>query len=241
MNANASVEQGEKPGMKRGILRWVLRNSIIVLVATACLFVSSGRLDWVMAWAFVGVLAAGKVVIAAVLLQSNPELLAERGGVPEDARDWDKPLAVLMALYGPAIVWIVAGLDKRFGWSPAVPLRLQTAALALSALATLVTIWAMASNRFFLGFCRIATERGHTVASGGPYRYVRHPGYLGAILYQLATPLALSSWWAFIPVALVLCVTVVRTALEDRTLQEELEGYQDYAQQVRYRLLPGVW
>ena len=117
--------------MKRGIVRWVLRNTIIVLVSAACLFISSGLLDWVMAWAFVAVLAAGKAVVGAVLLQSNPELLAERGGVPEDARDWDKPLAVLMALYGPALVWIVAGLDKRFGWSPAVPLPLQIAALAI--------------------------------------------------------------------------------------------------------------
>lgn len=236
------MQQPENPSqIGPGIARWVVRNSIVVLVTAACLFLSSRDLSWAMAWAFLGLLLASKLAIALVLGRSNPELLAERGGFPEDAKAWDKPLALLMALYGPALSWIVAGLDRRLGWSPAVPPGVQIAALALVALGGALSIWAMSSNRFFYGLCRIATERGHSVAAGGPYQYVRHPGYLGSAIWQLATPVALDSLWAFIPSALVLAVTVVRTALEDRTLQEELESYKEYAQRVHYRLLPGVW
>ena len=99
----------------------------------------------------------------------------------------------------------------------------------------------MASNRFFSSVVRIQKDRGHTVVTGGPYQFVRHPGYVGGILSALGTALLLGSWWAFVPTGLLVCVIVVRTALEDRTLQAELEGYRDYAGRVRYRLLPGIW
>jgi protein-S-isoprenylcysteine O-methyltransferase Ste14 len=227
--------------LQRGIVRWLFRNTVIVLIAAACLFVPSRDTSWAMAWAYLGVLMASKVAIALILSRSNPELLAERGGVPKDAKAWDRPLAMAMALYGPALGWIVAGLDRRYGWSMAFSTPVQVGALLVTVLGTALTVWAMTSNRFFLGFCRIATERGHSVATAGPYRYVRHPGYLGAILYQLATPLALDSLWAFIPVALTIALTALRTSLEDRTLQQELQGYAGYARQVRHRLLPGIW
>ena len=101
--------------------------------------------------------------------------------------------------------------------------------------------WAMASNRYFSGLVRIQKERGHTVSTAGPYRLVRHPGYAGLILWTLATPLALGTLWAFVPAGLTVVAIVVRTALEDSTLRKELAGYDNYARQVRYRLLPGVW
>ena len=101
--------------------------------------------------------------------------------------------------------------------------------------------WSMASNAFFSTVVRIQDDRGHAVASGGPYRFVRHPGYVAAILFYLVTPLMLGSVWTFIPSVLMVLLFVVRTALEDRTLREELDGYWEYAQRVRYRLLPGVW
>jgi protein-S-isoprenylcysteine O-methyltransferase Ste14 len=102
-------------------------------------------------------------------------------------------------------------------------------------------MWAMGANAFFSEAVRIQEERGHTVVTDGPYRYVRHPGYVGAILALFATPLLLGSLWALIPAGLATIGYVVRTALEDKTLQEELDGYTEYAQQTRYRLLPGVW
>jgi protein-S-isoprenylcysteine O-methyltransferase Ste14 len=101
--------------------------------------------------------------------------------------------------------------------------------------------WAMFSNTFFSSAVRIQQERGHAVCNTGPYRFVRHPGYVGAILQSLVMPLMLNSLWAFIPAGLAVLLMVVRTALEDKTLQEELQGYTEYAHRVRYRLLPGVW
>jgi protein-S-isoprenylcysteine O-methyltransferase Ste14 len=101
--------------------------------------------------------------------------------------------------------------------------------------------WAMLENRFFSGYVRIQTDRGHMVVSNGPYRSIRHPGYLGGIVTWLAAPLALGSLWALIPAGAVVVAYVIRTALEDRTLQAELDGYKEYARQTRYRLVPGVW
>jgi protein-S-isoprenylcysteine O-methyltransferase Ste14 len=100
---------------------------------------------------------------------------------------------------------------------------------------------ALFSNPFFSGVVRIQTERGHQVISHGPYRLLRHPGYAGNLLYYLAVPLFLDTLWAYLPALLLVLVTVIRTALEDRTLQAELDGYAAYAGRVRYRLLPGIW
>jgi protein-S-isoprenylcysteine O-methyltransferase Ste14 len=105
---------------------------------------------------------------------------------------------------------------------------------------TLAT-WAMLANRFFSGVVRIQTERGHEVVASGPYAIVRHPGYSGSLLAALGFPLVLSSVWAFLPLILVFVVSIVRTRLEDRTLQSELPGYAEYANTTRHRLLPGVW
>lgn len=134
-----------------------------------------------------------------------------------------------------------AGLDRRFEWSPPLPMQVAAAALAVIALCAVLTIWAMAANRFFSGLVRIQSERGHTTVTGGPYRWLRHPGYAATILADLAAPLVLGSLWALIPGGLTGAIIVIRTALEDRTLQAELAGYREYTRRVRYRLLPGVW
>ena len=218
----------------------MLQAGLFTLVQVASLFIASGRLDWVMAWVYIGVYLAGMGVNALVLIPTNPELVVERAQ-SRGKRDLDRALAGVMALFGPASICIVAGLDARFGWSPGIPPAPLIAALAIAVLGSLLTTWAMASNRFFYGVLRIAKDRGHTVATSGPYRYVRHPGYVGAIAFDLAAPLMLGSLWALIPAGLTTGAIILRTALEDRTLREELPGYAEYTQQVRYRLLPGIW
>jgi protein-S-isoprenylcysteine O-methyltransferase Ste14 len=215
----------------------MLQVVIQTLLIAAILFIASGRLDWGWAWAYLGV-GVGILVINASVLP--PELIAERGQVKEDTKDWDRVLAIFIII--PTLgTLIVAGLDERYGWSPQLDWAIQVVALVFFALAQGLFSWAMASNKFFSGTVRIQEERGHTVASGGPYRYVRHPGYVGYIISWTATSLTLGSLWALIPAGLVMCLMVVRTALEDRTLLDELDGYPDYAARVRYRLLPGVW
>jgi protein-S-isoprenylcysteine O-methyltransferase Ste14 len=223
------------------VTRWLTREIIGSLFAAAILFGAAGRLDWVMGWVLIGVYVIWTGATALTIIPTNPEMLAERTGPKEGTKGWD---LAIMSVVGVAIIvkYVVAGLDMRWGWSPQFPLALQLVGVVVAVLAQDVLLtWSMAANAFFSQTVRIQKERGHTVATGGPYRYVRHPGYAASILFLLATPLMLGSLWAFIPGGLAALLTIVRTVLEDRTLQEELDGYKEYAQQVRYRLLPGVW
>ena len=239
MNTNTSANQpNDKSDLASRIRKRMLQVVVQFLVLAAILFISSGRLNWVWAWVYLGV---GVGILAINVLVMPPELIAERGRTDrKDIKGWDRVLTTLSIL--PTLgTPIVAGLDERFGWSPPLAMAIQVVALILFALAQGLFTWGMVSNKFFSTAVRIHRDRDHTVASGGPYRYVRHPGYVGYITASFATALALGSWWALIPAGLTLCLLVVRTALEDQTLQDELDGYRDYAQRVRYRLLPGVW
>ncbi|MFQ6000170.1 MAG: methyltransferase family protein [Anaerolineae bacterium] len=238
MNAQTSVNQPDgKSDLTGKIRKRMLQVVAQFLILAAILFISSGRLDWVWAWAYLGV-GVGILVINLAILP--PELIAERSEIKEDVKGWDKVLSTLIGVLTLGAL-VVIGLDARFRWSPQLALAVHLVALVFWALGQGLFTWAMASNKFFSGLVRIQKERGHTVATGGPYRYVRHPGYVGYITSWLATSLTLGSLWALIPAGLVMCLMVVRTALEDRTLLEELDGYRDYAGQVRYRLLPGIW
>ena len=176
------------------------------------------------------------------MLWKTPDLIAERGqfSQKEGIKPWDKVLLPLNII-GPTVMLIVAGLDKRFEWSPNLPLMLQITAFVITALGYSLSTWATLVNRFFSAVVRIQRDREQTVVTSGPYRLIRHPGYAGAVVNSLAIPLLLGSLWALVPAVLVNCLLIVRTALEDSTLQQELDGYRDYAGRVRYRLLPGVW
>jgi protein-S-isoprenylcysteine O-methyltransferase Ste14 len=238
MNAHRPVGPSKAASSTpRAVWKRILQVVLTYLVLAAILIISSGRLNWTWAWAYLG-LAVGIVVINALILPA--ELVAERGQPGENVKRWDRVLTTLAGL--PALAApLVAGLDERFGWSPDLALAIHLAGLALFALGQGLFSWAMASNKYFSTAVRIQMDRGHTVASGGPYRYVRHPGYTGYAVSSFGISLALGSLWAMIPTGVVAGLLVVRTALEDRTLQDELSGYRDYAQRVRYRLLPGIW
>ncbi len=225
-----------------GLGRLLIGAFFLMALPAVILFGSSGRLDWGMAWVYVGLTTAFGLGSRIIMQWKTPELIAERGQSfdKEDAESWDKvlmPLGIIAAI----VMLIVAGLDKRFEWSPNLPLVLHITAFVIAALGFSLSTWATLVNRFFSAVVRIQRERGHTVVSSGPYRLIRHPAYAGTVVNSLATPLLLGSLWALIPAALAVCLLIFRSALEDRTLQEELEGYHDYAARVRYRLLPGVW
>jgi len=241
MSDNTSAKREMTPDVKRGVTRWLIREILGTLFTAAILFGTAGRLNWVMGWVVVGVYAIWTAATALTIIPTNPEMLAERTGPKKGTKGWDM---VIMSVIGVAemVKYVVAGLDMRWGWSPHIPLALQLAGVVVAVLAyDVILVWSMAANKFFSQTVRIQKERGHTVVTGGPYRYVRHPGYVGSILFEIATPLVLGSVWALIPGVLAALLTVVRTALEDKTLLEELGDYRDYAQRVRYRLLPGVW
>lgn len=224
------------------VVKWIKQTAIFTLIFGASLFISSGQLGWAMAWAYLVVFVAGQAIVGLILVPGNPELAAERAQFKRDAPyNWDRPLTGIVSLFGPLATLIVAGLDVRFRGASQISFTLQLVAMAVVVMGSLLGAWAMAANRYFYGFVRIETERGHTVATGGPYRMVRHPGYAGGVLCDLAAPLMLGSLWALIPAGLTTCAIILRTALEDRTLRAELDGYEEYALQVRYRLLPGIW
>jgi isoprenylcysteine carboxyl methyltransferase (ICMT) family protein YpbQ len=241
MNSNASMTQsnGERD-ITRGILKRAVQIGIQLLIIAGILFISSGRLDWWMAWVYLAIFAIGVTINAAFLMRISPELIAERARGWTNAKGWDTALGTLWGILS-LVALLIAGLNVRFGWPPQIPLELQLVAVVFVVLGSALASWAMISNAFFAGTVRIQEERGHTTVSEGPYRFVRHPGYAGWTLSGIALALMLGSLWALIPAGSAAIALVVRTALEDRTLREELDGYSDYARRVRYRLVPGIW
>ncbi len=223
-----------------GVIKRMVQVAAIIVLQGAILFISAGRLDWVMAWVYVLVYFAVVGFNSLVLIPRNPDLIAERGQPQQNVKSWDKTLSGLVGVASLGSL-VVAGLDVRWGWSPEFALAILVAGTLLLVAGYALFSWAMVSNAFFSTLVRIQQDRSHTVATQGPYRFVRHPGYVGWILLSIGTPLMLGSWWALIPEALSAVLMVVRTALEDRTLQAELAGYKDYVAQVQYRLLPRVW
>ena len=238
MSAEPTAKQpNAKPATTKAVTKRAIQLGIVLLIFMLSLFLSAGRLDWVWAWVYIG-LYVGMIAINALLI--DRELIAERSEIGEGTKSWDRVLGGLAMLFVTPGALIVAGLDQRFRWSEMVP-AVQFVALACVVLGNGLTSWAMVSNKFFSTTVRIQKDREHTVVSKGPYQFVRHPGYLAFGISGLATPLMLGSWWALIASLLGVCALAARTALEDRTLREELIGYQEYAQKVRYRLLPGIW
>jgi protein-S-isoprenylcysteine O-methyltransferase Ste14 len=216
---------------------------LYILVFPAIPFLTAGTFRWSEAWWYYGASIAATVISRLIVLRINPDQLRERGTSPqaENVMPWDRLLSNLVGLVLPVITLVVIGLDHRWSWTPELPSWVApvsfVAMLAGYALAT----WAFVVNRFFSGVVRIQDDRGHEVVTDGPYRFVRHPGYLGGLLSFFATPLLLGSLWGFVPVALYFAALVTRTELEDRTLRELLSGYREYSKHTRFKLLPGIW
>ncbi len=211
----------------------------VVVVVTGVLFGAAGRWDLPGIWAYLAILFGMNGATAAYVLRKSPALAEERFRLgPGDQNPWFRVLILPMMLGH----WAIAGMDAGRWQDPGdFPGELQFLGLAGLATGQAIWFWAMNSNPFFSGQVRIQTERGHQLASGGPYRFVRHPGYVGFFLVLLASPLALGSWWSALPVIPALPLLVHRTHVEDSLLRNGLPGYQEYAVRVPYRILPGIW
>lgn len=231
----------ENSTTKKSALRWLRRETIGNLVLILMLFGIVGRWDWWNGWALSAIYILWSLGTVIFILPVNPQMLAERAQPPKDRKQWD---FIAVSIMGVSLLatYLVACLDVRFGWATPFPLWVQITGLVFAVLGyNVILMWSMVANAYFSAVVRIQTDREHRVATGGPYRFVRHPGYVGTILCYLATPFLLGSPWALIPAILTATTLIVRTALEDKTLHEELPGYVEYAQQTRYRLVPGVW
>jgi protein-S-isoprenylcysteine O-methyltransferase Ste14 len=225
---------------KKVVTLYFLDQVVSVVAVGVAMFWSAGRIDWAPAWAVIGVWLACFAGMDIVVLRVNPGLMAERLSPPKSAKSWDRAIVSVLRLVELAR-YILAGLDLRYGWTGHFPLAAQVAAAIVCALGYALFTWAMASNVFFSQVVRIQSERGHAVATNGPYRVVRHPGYVGMILFELALSTLLGSWWAILAGGICALLFIPRTVLEERTLKAELPGYADYTSKVRYRLVPGIW
>jgi protein-S-isoprenylcysteine O-methyltransferase Ste14 len=219
------------------ILKRFMQVVLQVVLFAVFLFVSSGQIAWLWAWIYL-ISYVLIIIINTFILPSD--LIEERGKSKENVKKWDKVIMILNIF--PALgILVVAGLDYRFSWSTAISEWLNISALIVMILGHAFFSWSMMSNHFFSTAVRLQFDRSHQVATSGPYKYIRHPGYVGFIILNLATPFILGSLWALIPAAILTILFLIRTHLEDKTLRNELEGYKEYALKVRYRLIPGIW
>jgi protein-S-isoprenylcysteine O-methyltransferase Ste14 len=226
--------------IKRGVARRIVQVALLVVFQALVLFLAAGRLDWVWGWVYIGVYLVVAPINAVFLLRYSPGTIADRAEA-RGMKNWDKVVGGLFGVMYFIVLLLVAGLDVRYGWTGEADFWIHIIGTLGSLLGFSLFSWAMLSNAYFSTVARIQDDRGQAVCTTGPYKYVRHPGYIAGILQSLSNPLLFGSMWSFLPGALAATLLVLRTLLEDRMLHEELLGYPEYASQVRFRLLPGVW
>jgi protein-S-isoprenylcysteine O-methyltransferase Ste14 len=230
------LEKAKTPSKPAIIIQTIFTS----LFCLAAIFIPAGTLKWNEAWIFIILYAAAVTAAVIWLKKKSPDLLKERIKKKKDFKSWDKIFRAFYLIF-LLVILILPGLDAvRFRWS-SVPLFVKMIAFLCYIPGFWVAFWAMRENAFSSDVVRIQEDRGHTVCTTGPYKYARHPMYVGVILIMLCYPFSLGSLYTLIPAAIIVVLFVIRTALEDKTLRKELPGYEEYAQKVRYRLIPGIW
>ena len=225
---------------KENYWKMAVEGFLSILAMMGITFIAAGRMDYWQLWIYGATLLFITLYIFAAFV-NKPDVVRERLRPGPGMKWWDK---IFFAIFVPSylVILIVAGLDAgRFSWTARLPVYVYAIGYAGLIISYLIIFWSMWANKFFSSVVRIQTERGHLVVESGPYRYVRHPGYIGAILLVICSPLVLGSLWAMMPAGVMVVLLLVRTHLEDKTLRKELAGYEKYAEKVRYRLLPGIW
>jgi len=208
-----------------------------LLIQGIILLISAGSIKWTWAWIY---LVMSVVILIINLFVIPSEVIEERGSKKKNIKKWDKILTTINIF--PIIgMYVLSGLDYRFSWSIDLHISIHLLSLVLFFMGAMLFTWSMVSNKFFSTMVRIQTEREHKVVMEGPYRYVRHPGYVGFILMFLVTPIVLGSLYGIIMSVIVTTILIIRTALEDKTLRNELNGYKEYSKNIKYRLVPFVW
>ena len=229
-----------KPNVTRGVIRWSIRETMGLIMYIPFLFWPAGTWNWPMAWALIAMTAMWIIGTAIVTIPRYPELLAERVGPRKGSKAWDTAILGVIGIM-MLLKMLLAVLDIRFGWTIELPLWAEIAGMIAAIVGYGLVVWATGSNAYFSQLVRIQNERSHTVATGGPYQFVRHPAYIGMIFVELGTSIMLGSWLVLIPGGVSAILLILRTGLEDRMLLTELAGYKKFAEKTRYRLIPRVW
>ena len=226
---------------KRLLTKIIVRFIVGLIFIGAILFGTAGTFNWPEAWVYIVIQFGWAVGLSVFLWKHDIELLKDRMKfTKKSAKRWDKVLMfVSLPFYIPYLV--IPGFDAvRYQWSH-VPVWAKVACFIVIIASFLWISWIMKENTYLSRFVEIQEERGHKVITTGPYRFVRHPMYISAMMLMIALPTALGSFYALIPLAFIVVFIIVRTSLDDKTLHKELEGYVEYAQKTKYRLLPGIW
>ena len=219
---------------------YIIRIHAQLLILAVAYFIAAGSLNLGRAWLYFGIAAVTYFVSSLIFIKYNPGLISERAKERENTKSWDKVLLSLYLLIGFLGTHIVAGLDSRFEWS-SLDMIYMIPGVVLYIVATLIQIRSMLANQYFEATARIQSDREQQVVKDGPYKIVRHPGYASVLLSFVAIPFMIGSLYALICTAAVFIIMFARTALEDKMLQKELPGYSQYAKEVKFRLIPGIW
>jgi len=228
--------------IRRSVAKQTAVSCLLLFVHIIIFFTSAGHIDVPRAWAFFGITFVHSIVSIAVVHKLNPELIEQRLKVRrKGSKLWDEVLMRVINLTAICVAPAVAGFDVgRFHWAQ-LSIYYVAVGVVLYILSSALMNWAMVVNPYFEQTVRIQEERGHKMITTGPYKIVRHPGYLAGVLWILTVPLIIGSVLAFVPAGIYVLLTIIRTSLEDRTLNRELSGYSEYAKKVKYRLFPGIW
>lgn len=229
--------------MKAFIFNRVKQNTLMLATMGALFFILAGKLNLVGFWAYVATVLIYQVISLLILVPGHPEyieLAQVRKARRTDAKRWDQALVFIM-MGTTFLMYALAALDVGRYHISELSLWYLLPGILLYCAGSALNQWAMLHNPHFESRGRIQTDRDHAVMTTGPYRWVRHPGYLGSILGLLSFPLILGSGLAFTGALLCSVGTVIRTYLEDKTLHGELPGYANDAQTIRHRLIPLVW
>lgn len=217
-----------------------LRTFLVGAVALGVfLFVPAWTLDYWQAWLFIVVFMTSVNAIGLYLSLKDPELLERRKKIgPAAEQRTSQKIIISLALIGNVALLVISALDYRFGWSP-MPAYVSLAGNALVVLGFLINGFVFRENSY--GASNVRTEEDQKVISTGPYALVRHPMYVGVLVMVIGVPVALGSWWGLTVLALTVPVLVLRILDEEKLLNQDLPGYTEYAQKVRYRLVPYLW
>ena len=221
-----------------GLRQSIWSGVVFLLFLGIIIFLPAGDVRWAKGWVMIVVFVALTIPSMVYIRRVNPEIFAARRRIQPGTKGWDRVLLMVLLPTMLAIYPVAALDDGRFHWSR-VPLWLVVVGYVLLTTSWCLFMWVESVNKFAEPGVRVHAEQ--KVINTGPYAIVRHPMYMGVPSFSVGTALALGSYWALVPAALLLPILVGRTAMEDRTLREELAGYKQYASRVRYRLLPGVW
>ncbi len=215
-------------------IRWIIVTGLVF-------FLTAGKINILRAWIYIGIYAIGGLIISFILFKKTPKLLNDRRKMQKGTKQLDKYIILTYFFFAIVITPFVAGIDRRFNLTELLPSFYLYIGIILYLLSALFSTWPMLHNPFFEGTLRIQKEKNHNVINTGPYKIVRHPGYLGMLLGSIALPLAMGSVLALIPLSIMIVLIFVRTYYEDTTLQKELTGYSEYCREVKYRLIPFIW